>query len=282
MLISPEQSSAAISRSSAYFYLFISVKELGLKGRVRALSQSASPSLAQLPTIDSSRFHYEFDVNGNLAISKSYLRDGSVHSRTQYFYDGEDLLRSESIDCQDRLIQTTTYLYERGQCIAWSASNATGETERQARMFYQKGVLSRMSIFAGNQFVLDRRFSYDQGVLSFQDSRIFSTLGVYAERALTFFDAEGRPKESFALKPDGSPLGDGRYEYVYDERGFRARVLCYDDFSEASEPTSIHTYAYTTDETGNWISQFVFSLEWDERLLWTFTRAISYFPEKSS
>ena len=49
------------------------------------------------------------------------------------------------------------------------------------------------------------------------------------------------------LKPDGKPLGDGRYIYEYDGEGRRCEVLSFNDSTNDNVPNHIRRFAYSDE-----------------------------------
>jgi hypothetical protein len=86
--------------------------------------------------------------------------------------------------------------------------------------------------------------------------------------------------ETYGLKPDGSPLGDGRYVYEYDEMGRQFRIWSFNDFDKGGEASSVSQYEYTVDEHGNWIECRKFfrsrsDSHWSKTVT---TRNLTYYP----
>lgn len=86
--------------------------------------------------------------------------------------------------------------------------------------------------------------------------------------------------QTYGLKGDGSPLGDGKYEYEYDSEGRTTRVGTFNDLAPEGLASGIKNYEYATDEAGNWVERREFyQLRGDST--WSMkatTRKLTYYP----
>lgn len=72
----------------------------------------------------------------------------------------------------------------------------------------------------------------------------------------------GRIVERVGLKPDGTPLGDGRHVYEYD-RGRKHRVRSFNDCIEGAAANIISEFAYKVDERRNWTERLEIRTLWE-------------------
>lgn len=85
--------------------------------------------------------------------------------------------------------------------------------------------------------------------------------------------------ESFGLKPDGTPLGDGRHVYEYD-RGRKHRLRSFNDCIEGAAANIISEFVYKVDERRNWTERLEYvrfggDTRPTERMT---TRKLTYYP----
>lgn len=141
-------------------------------------------------------------------------------------------------------------------------------------------LVSDVSLRVDGSMIRRKEFEYVEGTLLKSTTCVyFDARGEVVERWVSSYDGNGRLAETFGLKPDGTPLGDGRYRYQYDEQGRESEILSFNDLVSDSTPNHILKFAYSDDKYGNWIerreaSRFESELQWRETIT---TRKLSYY-----
>jgi hypothetical protein len=87
-----------------------------------------------------------------------------------------------------------------------------------------KNLLSTSSFDNENRRRRVKTFEYSGGRLVKSDSLYYLSDGTAYERWLVDYDSDGRIHKTYGLKADGSPLGDGKYVYEYDQQGRRSKT----------------------------------------------------------
>jgi hypothetical protein len=228
-----------------------------LKGCVRRMAQRNQRNFA-LHGLDQKPNHDSFDVE--------FSPTGQVLRRTDYTY-GSEVCRSYRFEYDDagRLIRSLEFdsigaekavselVYSEGKC-AWSSRDAVGIVTGRGLDEYvgERLILSSTFDTSGRPRVL-KSFEYSEGLLSQSVSKFYGYDGKCSQQWITRYDAAGRVAETFGLKADGSPLGDGKYAYEYDAEGRRIKVWSFNDWEVVSSAVTISEYVY--DESGNWIER---------------------------
>jgi len=103
--------------------------------------------------------------------------------------------------------------------------------------------------------------------------------GTVCEHWLADYDSEERIHKTYGLKADGSPLGDGKYLYEYDQEGRRSKIWTFNEFGHDNIATNVTIYEYVNDDIGNWLERHEYHLWRDDsyqskRLT---TRTLTYY-----
>jgi hypothetical protein len=147
--------------------------------------------------------------------------------------------------------------------------------------FYEENLLLSFASYDGDNLLKrEKTFHYAGSELQTSDSRYYLPDGTLVEQWLSSYDPEGRIAETYGLKGDGKPLGDGKYRYEYDSRGRTSRVWTFNDLVPDEAASGIKIYEYETDESGNWIARREFyqsrgDSTWSMK---TTTRTFTYYP----
>ena len=93
--------------------------------------------------------------------------------------------------------------------------------------------------------------------------------------------SEGRIHKTYGLKADGSPPGDGKYLYKYDQEGRRSKIWTFNEFGHDNIATNVTIYEYVNDDIGNWLERHEYHLWRDDsyqskRLT---TRTLTYYED---
>ena len=125
-----------------------------------------------------------------------------------------------------------------------------------------------------------KTFRYADGKLAGSESCFFASDGTLSERWLTDYDSNSRVLSTYGLKADGSPLGDGKYSYEYDEEGRKTKVWTFSEFAADPVAASVTIYEYVNDQLGNWIERQESYIVRDgaHRSKQLTTRTLTYFP----
>jgi hypothetical protein len=254
----------------------------GIKVHVHQLKQrkqwgfSEGP-LNQVPNFDS--YDVEFSSARLVLAKTSYTHGGAVHRSTRFEYnDAGQLVRSEEFDSKGEKIEIAQLVHSQGKCTR-IARDALGVTTNYGVDEYDgtNVVLSSGYDGKGNPQIL-KSFEYEEGNLSRSVSKYYGYAGTVSEQWITTYDAAGRVAKTFGLKADGSPLGDGKYSYEYDQEGRQIKVWTFNDWEDVA--WSVRVSEYRNDATGNWIERHDFhrsksDSRWRKT---TTTRTLSYYP----
>jgi len=191
-----------------------------------------------------------------------YTYGGTVFRSTQFEYDTVGrLTQTEDFDATGAKIGASEYIYSEDRCERIDRGEAGIVTGRVPEEYDGKHLIRISSFDNRNTPRRIKTLKYSDNRLVKSESRYYGANGDLYELSITDYDSKGRVSSSYGLKADGSPLGDGKYRYEYDERGRRAKVWTYNEFDGSDTPSGVSIYEYTDDEHGNWIEQ-------RERRLW--------------
>jgi len=255
-----------------------------LEGRVHKLEQRRpiTSGLESLPDHDS--FDVEFSPSGQAIHFTQYTFAGQVFRSETYNYDDLGrLVRTLEFDGADTEASKTDYECDSGgKRVGWTRRDKSGAvTVRSAQEYLGRLVASLVS-FRANVLVMRRKtFDYSEDKLAQSVSTYYNPTGDVTEQCISRYNAEERIAETFGLRSDGKPLGDGRYEYEYDLEGRESRVLSFNDSADGNEPNHIKHFAYKFDKHGNWIerceySRFTRDSDWQKSV--TTRKLIYYLP----
>jgi len=234
-------------------------EEYDVKGHVFKLVQREqrkvrSDRLAKTPNPND--FDLEFSTAGHILRKTLHTYGETVFRSTHFQYDNTGRLTdTEEFDGAGAKIGASEFVYSEGRC-EWLERDEAGIVTRRGLEEYDGERLIRISSFDScNTPRRIKTFEYSGDRVAKSDSRHYGADGALYERSVTDYDSEGRVARSYGLKADGSPLGDGKYRFEYDERGRRAKVWTYNEFDGGNTPSMVSIYEYTDDEHGNWIEQ---------------------------
>jgi hypothetical protein len=233
-----------------------------VKGPVLKLEQRKPcvPGLEHLVDYDS--FDVEFSPSGQVVHFAQYTGAGNVFRSEYHSYDQSGkLARSLEFDNAESEAGTTDYEFDSdGKRIGWTRRDKSGAVTGRGVEEYAGKLLVSLVSFRANDLLLRRKtFEYSDDKLLKSISTYYSPNGEVAERWISTYDAQGRISQTFGLKSDGKPLGDGRYLYEYDQDGRKSRVLSLNEFADDNEPNRITRFAYQCDRHGNWIERCEYS-----------------------
>jgi hypothetical protein len=253
-----------------------------VKGRVRRIEQRqpGTRGLENLP--DHRTFDVEFSPSGKIIQLTSYTGAKSVRGYERFSYDSADrLTRSVELDSQETEKTITEFAYNAtGFRLGSITRDFLGTVIRRSVEEYAGNILvSDVSLRGDGSMIRRKEFDYVEGKLLKSTCVYFDAKGEVVERWVSSYDGNVRLAETSGLKPDGTPLGDGRYRYQYDEQGRESQILSFNDFVSESTPNHIRKFAYSDDKYGNWIerredSRFESESKWRETIT---TRKLSYY-----
>lgn len=254
----------------------------GVTGRVRKVEQRrpALRGLEDRPYYQN--FDVEFSPSGQLLQLTRYTGAQSICGYERFFYDSAGrLARSVEFDSQGTEETITEFAYDAtGIRVGSITRDSLGAVIRRSTEECVGNVLvSDVSVRGDGSMIRRKRFEYVEGKLLKSTCLYFNGKGEEAERQIATYDPNGRLTETFGLKPDGKPLGDGRYTRRYDEQGREREVLSFNDTVSDRTPNHIQRFVYSDDEHGNWIerreySRFINESNWRETVT---TRKLSYY-----
>jgi hypothetical protein len=254
-------------------------------GRIRKLQQrqqrkqDPQDPLAHVPDLYS--FDVEFSASGQPALETSYTQSGSVHRCTRFEYnEAGSLVRTASVDGVGNKVGSSELTYTESKCI-WVNRDALGIVANHGTDEYGGGhMLSTSSFDNQNRLRRLKTFEYSDGRLVKSDSFYYLPDGAVYEHLLAYYDPEGKIHKTYGVKADGSPLGDGKYLYEYDQEGRRSKTWIFSEFGDENIATNVTIYEYVNDDIGNWIER-------REHHLWRdgsyqskslTTRTLTYYP----
>ena len=251
-------------------------------GHVRKIEQRRPGTRGLEHLLDQSNFDLEFSLSGELLQLTTYTGAQSVLGFERLFYDSaRRLTRSVELDRQGNEKTITEFAYDAtGIRLGSITRDSLGVVIRRSVEECVGNVLvSDVSLRGDGSMIRRKTFEYVEGKLLKSTCLYFDAKGEEAERHISTYDPNGRLAEAFGLKPDGKPLGDGRYTHQYDEQGREREVLSFNEFVSDRTPNHIRRFMYSDDEHGNWIerreySRFVNESHWREIVT---TRKLSYY-----
>jgi hypothetical protein len=259
-------------------------EEYGIRGCVYRLEQRRQSRFDSEPlnqTPDYNSFDVEFSLSGQVLQETSCTCGGAVYRSTRFEYDeARRLIRTTSFDSTGAELGCSELAYSDGKC-AWVNRDATGIITSHGADDYNGNHLILASTF-DNQDKAKRikSFEYLDNRLTKSDSRYYLPDGTVYERWLSDYDSEGRIRRTHGLKPDGSPLGDGKYLHEYDEQGRIGKLWTFSEFGDDDIASSVIIYEYVTDDFGNWIERREFHLWRNDsyQSKGITTRKLTYYP----
>jgi YD repeat-containing protein len=257
-------------------------EDYGVKGSVHRLEQRKPcvPGLEHLR--DHNSFDVEFSPSGQVVYLTQYSGAGNVFRSESHIYDESGkLARSLEFDSAESEAGTTDYEYDSdGKRVGWTRRDKSGTVTGRGIEEYAGKLLVSVVSFRANDVVVRRKtFEYADNRLVQSVSTYYGRDGEVSERWISTYDEERRIAETFGLKSDGKPLGDGRYVHEYDSEGRESRVLSFNDSADDNEPNHIKRSAYKCDEHDNWIerceyTRFASDPNWRKTIS---TRRLTYY-----
>jgi hypothetical protein len=253
-----------------------------VKGRVHKMEQRKvwNIGLDHLPNRDS--FDVEFSPSGQTLRLTTYDMAGAVIGSRHFVYnDSGKISRSLEFDSTERQIHTNDFVHQTEGNRVITISETEGKfAGRTVEVCEGNLLLSFASHDGDNLLKREKTFQYAGSGLQTSDSRYYLPDGTLAEQWLSSYNSEGRIAETYGLKGDGKPLGDGKYRYEYDSEGRTSRVWTFNDLVPDEPASGIKIYEYETDESGNWIARREFyqsrgDSTWSMK---TTTRKFTYYP----
>lgn len=235
-----------------------------LKGPVHRLEQRTQSrrslkNLQHLPDFDS--FDVEFSPSAQVVEQTRYTFGGTVHDFKRFIY-GErgELVRNLEFDCaENQLSRTDSQCDSEGRCVGWTVYDSAGVlTRRCVQRYAGELLMSSATSDANGLRIREGDFEYAESKLAKSVSRYYGPDGILYEIWTSHYDAEGRLIETFGLRANGDPLGDGRYTFEYDADGRKLRTLLFNDLSEDNAPNAVTVFEYKLDEVGNWVERHAF------------------------
>lgn len=228
-----------------------------VKGRVHKLEQRKvwNIGLEHLPNPNS--FDVEFYPSGQILRLTTYNMAGAVIGSEHFEYnDSGKISRSLEFDSAGRQIHSNDFVYQAQGNRVITISESDGKFAGRTVEVYEENLLLSLAWYDGDNLLKrEKTFQYATSGLQTSDSRYYLPDGTLIEQWLSSYDSEGRIAETYGLKRDGKPLGDGKYRYDYDSAGRTSRVWTFNDLVPDEPASGIKIYEYETDESGNWIAR---------------------------
>ena len=235
-------------------------------------------------TRDLHTYDVEFSPSGNVLLETSYTHSGLVHRRIRFDYDEAGRLdRTVTCDGTGKHLGSSVLTYSESKCI-WVNRDAEGVTTNGVSEYSGKHLILTRSFDSENKLRTAKSFEYSGSKVSKSESLYHLPDGTVYERWLADYNSEGRICRTYGLKADGSPLGDGKYLYEYDQEGRRSKTWTFSEFSDDNIATNVTIYEYVNNEIGNWIERHEYHLWRDDshqskRLT---TRTFTYYGQPVS
>jgi hypothetical protein len=253
-----------------------------VKGRVHKLEQRKDWHLGRLDhLLNQDSFDVEFSPSGQILQVTNYDMAGSVIGSSHFEYDNSGKAsRSLQFDGNERQIHTTVFFYEtQGNRLVTITETDGKFAGRTVELSEGDLPLSFASYDSGGLLSREKTFQYSGGALQTSDSRFYLPDGTLLEQWLSSYDAQGRIEETYGLKRDGKPLGDGKYKFAYDSEGRPSRVGTFDEYVHDERASAIKRYEYETDQYGNWIARHEYyrsrsDSTWSKKIT---TRKLTYY-----
>jgi hypothetical protein len=252
-----------------------------VKGCVRTLEQR-SPwkyGLDNLPNHES--FDVEFSPAGQVLQQTDYTNATAVYRSSRFKYDDAGrLIRALEFDGAGVEVALSEFEYAEGRRVC-TTRTATGIVTGRDVDEFVGNLLTLLGTYDANGRPKRlKSFEYAEGKLTQSVSKYYGYDGKLCEQSITRYDSAGRVAETFGLKADGSPLGDGRYTYEYNDEGRKHKILSYNDLADPDIPNGIRGFVYQCDERGNWTecTEYHHSRSDSGRTKRITTRKLTYYP----
>ena len=254
----------------------------GIKGPVHTLQQRKlwNIGLENLPNPDS--FDVEFSPSGQVLRITNYSMAAIAIGSEHFDYDSfGKLIRCVELDANGRETCNSDCLNESQESRLIIKRKPSGEVVSRIVEAYEGDLLLSHSMYdEKGRLKREKTFHYDVNRLTKSDSRFYLPDGALCEQWISGYDSEGRIARSYGLKADGTPLGDGKYIYDYDNEGRLGKVWSFNEFAEEDKAKAVTLYEYGIDEFGNWVERREFHQsrgysDWSKSIT---TRKLTYYP----
>lgn len=229
-----------------------------IKGSVRKLVQRKPcvAAIAHLRSLDN--FDVEFSPSGRVLQITNYTGALAIIGSERFSYDETGkMIRAVQFDNTGAATGKNHIEYEKGGTeIVGISRNPLGDVTGRTVETHEGGrQISFAAYDASAQLKREKTFQYSGNVLLRSDSKYYGADGGVNEQWISTYDSNGRIAETFGLKADGTPLGDGKYKYEYDAEGRKRRVSTFTEFGDDEAASGLKIYEYACDEFGNWIER---------------------------
>jgi hypothetical protein len=253
-----------------------------VKGRVHKFEQRKVWNIGLEHLTNPDSFDVEFSPSGQVLRKTTYNMAGAVMGSVHFHYnDSGKTSRSLEFDGTGKQIHSNDFVHQTDGNRVITASETDGKFAGRTTDVYEGNLLlSFRSYDADNLLKREKTFQYAGSKLQTSDSRYYLPDGTLVEQWLSSYDAEGRIAETYGLKANGKPLGDGKYRCEYDSEGRTDRVWTYNDTVPDEPASGIKIYEYETDEAGNWVArrEFYQSRGDSSWSMMTTSRKFTYYP----
>jgi hypothetical protein len=254
----------------------------GVKGPVHTLKQRKlwNIGLEHLPNHES--FDVEFSSSGHVLRITDYSMGAIAIGSEHFDYDGfGKLIRCVEIDASGRETCSSDFVHESQESRLVIKRKPSGEVVSRIVEAYEGNLLLSHAMYdEKDRLKREKTFQYDGNKLTKSDSRYYLPDGTLCEQCISGYDSKGRIARTYCLKADGTPLGDGKYIYEYDDEGRLGKVWSFNEFADEDRANAVTSYEYETDEFGNWVERREFHQSrgyshWSKRIT---TRKLAYYP----
>jgi hypothetical protein len=229
----------------------------GVKGRIHTLEQRKlwNVGLEQLPNRDS--FDVEFSPSGQTLRIQNYNMAGTATGSQHFIYDNSGkVIRCVECDRTGQETRTSEFLYQSKEGRVVTTSKVAGVVTGCTIEAYKENLLhSFVGYDDEGRMKREKVFEYSGSKLTKSDSKYYLPDGALYEHWLTDYDSESRVARTYGLKSNGTPLGDGKYVYEYDDDGRLSKLWTFNEFEDDNIASSVTMYEYTNDDFGNWIER---------------------------
>jgi len=177
-----------------------------VKGRVHKLEQRKVWNVGLDYLANPASFDVEFSP-----FWSTYNMAGAVIGSVHFLYnDFGKTSRSLEFDGAGKQIHRKDFVHETdGNRVITTVETNGKFAGRTIGVYVGNLLLSFRSYDAENLLKREKIFPYTGSKLRASDSRYYLPDGMLVEQWLSSYDAEGRIAETYGLKGDGKPLGDG-------------------------------------------------------------------------
>ena len=254
----------------------------GVRGRVHTLEQRKSwkIGLEHLPNHDS--FDVKFSPPGQTLRITNYDMAATAIGSEHFDYDclGK-LIRCVEFDASGLKTSSSDFIYGSQESRVVIKRKPSGEVISRIVEAYEGNLLLSLTTYdEKGRLKREKTFQYAGDKLTKSDSRYYLPDNTLCEQYISGYDSEGRVARTYGLKADGTPLGDGKYIYEYDDEGRKCKVWSFTEFADDDKANAVTTYEYETDEFGNWVERREFHQsrgysDWSKGIT---TRKLTYYP----